>query len=445
MKLNSFIHDLNWHDLPQAVQNQAGRCLLDTLGTAAAARRTRLSAIIHDFAAANYGGQGGTLWFDGRKVSPPGAALANGMTIDSLDAHDGHPLTKGHAGAAVVPAAFAMSQLGQAVTGKDFLTGLVIGYEVALRAGIALHETACDYHTSGAWNALGCAALAARRLNLDENRTRHALGIAEYHGPRSQMMRCIDHPTMVKDGSGWGAMGGVSAALMARAGFTGAPALTVEDPAVAHLWSDLGERWRMLEQYFKPYPVCRWAQAPIAGALAIQKKYGLRVEAIASIRVETFHEAVRLSHPAPETTEEAQYSLPFPVAAALVYGRLGGAEVMGAGLRDEQVLGLARRIEMVESEVFNERFPARRFARVVVRSVDGRELDSGEVETTWDGHTPPPDEELKGKFRRLAGEKLPERRVMAIEEAVWGLAKAGGVGRLENLLETGHEVAGQGS
>ena len=54
------------------------------------------------------------------------------------------------------------------------------------------------------------------------------MGIAEYHGPRSQMMRCMDHPTMVKDGSGWGAMCGVSAARMAKAGFTGAPALTLQ-------------------------------------------------------------------------------------------------------------------------------------------------------------------------------------------------------------------------
>jgi 2-methylcitrate dehydratase PrpD len=62
------------------------------------------------------------------------------------------------------------------------------------------------------------------------------MGIAEYHGPRSQMMRCMDHPTMVKDGSGWGAMCGVSAARMAKAGFTGAPALTLQ----TEYWQNLG-------------------------------------------------------------------------------------------------------------------------------------------------------------------------------------------------------------
>src|SRR5207249_1978270 len=109
-------------------------------------------------------------------------ALANGMTIDALDIHDGYKLVKGHAGAAVVPATLATLTLDQqgTVSGRELLTTLVVGYEVALRAGLALHATACDYHTSGAWNALGCAAITARRLELSAEQTRHALGIAEY-------------------------------------------------------------------------------------------------------------------------------------------------------------------------------------------------------------------------------------------------------------------------
>ena len=90
---------------------------------------------------------------------------------------------------------------------------------------------------------------------------RQAFGIAEYHGPRSQMMREIDNPTMLHDGSGVGAMTGVSAALLAQRGFAGAPALTVEDPAVAEHWQDLGRFWTIEKNYIKPYPVCRWAHA----------------------------------------------------------------------------------------------------------------------------------------------------------------------------------------
>src|SRR5690606_11554666 len=126
-------------------------------------------------------------------------------------------------------------------------------------------------HTSGAWGAVAVAGVGSRVLGLDPVRTREALGIAEYYSPRSQMMRVIDHPTMVKDGSGWGAMVGAVAALLAREGFTGAPAVTVEDEAVAGYWDDLGTRWRMLEQYFKPYPVCRWAQPAMEAAAQLRR------------------------------------------------------------------------------------------------------------------------------------------------------------------------------
>ena len=242
------------------MQRTATRCLLDLAGTGAAGGATALSRIARDHAVAQFGPGAGTrgarLLFDGRVASAAGAALAGGMTIDSVDAHDGHPLTKGHAGAAVLPGLLALVDGGGlALDGRELLTALVVGYEVALRAGIALHATASDYHTSGAWNALGVAAVANRLWGCDERHLREALGIAEYHGPRSQMMRCIDHPTMLKDGSGWGAMTGVSAAELARAGFTGAPA---RHRRGATRWPRSGPtsagRWRILELYFKPYP-----------------------------------------------------------------------------------------------------------------------------------------------------------------------------------------------
>ncbi len=124
-----------------------------------------------------------------------------------------------------------------AIDGREFLTCLVLGYEIATRAGIALHATVSDYHCSGAWNALGCAAVGARLLALRRRRrSREALGIAEYFGPRGQILRVCDSPTMVKDGSGWGAHAGVTAALLARDGFTGAPALTVERADARDCW-----------------------------------------------------------------------------------------------------------------------------------------------------------------------------------------------------------------
>jgi 2-methylcitrate dehydratase PrpD len=431
-----FIHELAFAALPAAVVAQAKRCVLDLIGVAAGGIGTGLSRIAREHAVrhmgAGEGGRAARILFDGRRASVPGAAFAGASTIDAFDAHDGHPLTKGHAGVAVLPAVLALFDgeglgeglgkgLGEGLgDGREFLAALVVGYEVAIRAGIALHGSVPDYHTSGAWNALGCAAAAARLLGLRRDATRHALGIAEYHGPRSQMMRCIEHPTMLKDGSGWGAFAGLSAAYLAQDGFTGAPAVTLEAPEEAGLWSDLGRRWRILELYFKPHPVCRWAQPAIEAALALTRPGGVDVNRIASVEVETFDAAVRLGARAPATTEEAQYGLGFPLAAALAKGRLDADEIAGGGLRDPLVLGLLKRIHLTERPDLTRRFPGERIAVVRMRLDDGSVMTSEPTAARGDPDAPLDDRELRQKFRSLAG-AVPDHARAAIERAVDGL------------------------
>lgn len=436
MKVIDFIHDLTWDDIPAHVRHQAKRCLLDTIGVAIGGRQTDASRIIYDHAALCFGGQGGVLWFDGRALSMPGAALAHGMTIDSLDLHDSCRPVKGHAGVAQIPTAITTASLDPAgdISGKELLTTLSMAYDIAIRTGTAQHATVCDYHTSGSWNAVGCAAIVARRLGLDREKTRHALGIAEYHGPRSQMMRNIDYPTMVKDGSGWGAMAGVSAGLMAASGFTGAPALTVESEEAAEFWSDLGQRYSLMLQYFKPYAVCYWAQPAIAGALKIQREHNLAVEEISRIQVYAFHEATRLAMRAPRLTDEAQYSLPYPLAAALVYGKLGLDELRGDALLNPAVLRLSHMVELIEDETLNARFPAERLSRVVMETAGGASYDTGVVKPLWDLSEPATDDDLLGKFRELAGAYLSRSHARNLEELLWNIEELPHISALEEML-----------
>lgn len=409
--------------LPADAMHQARRCLLDLVGVAAAGSRTRLAQLIATHAAEQFGtgARPASILFDtqGRKASATGAALAGGMAIDAIDAHDGHPVAKGHAGCGLFPALAAVAETeAPDMPIEMFLAHLAIGYELAIRCGIALHETAPDYHTSGAWVAVGVAATGALMLGLDRQTMRHAMGIGEYHGPRSQMMRCIDHPTMLKDGSGWGAMAGVSALALARSGFTGAPALTVEDVAVAPTWSDLGRRWRILEQYFKPWPVCRWAQPPVEAALELRRDRAFDVDQITSIRVHTFHEATRLAARAPADTEQAQYSLPFPLAAALVHGRLGVAQIAGEGLRDQSVLDLAQRIALIEDDRFNALFPAERWAQIDIVLDNGAVVSSAPKTASGDAHDPLTDHQVSTKFHDLMAEAGYRDRAARIEDMI---------------------------
>ncbi len=410
---------------PAAVLRAAALQFLDTMGIVIAAAPMEAGRIARDVAVLLYGTgacrHSARMLFDGRRVSLAGAAYATATQTDNLDGHDGYSPTKGHIGVAMVPALAALAEAAPELTGPEALASLVVGYETAGRAGIALHATVSDYHTSGAWNALGVAAMAARFIGLDDDRLRHAFGIAEYHGPRSQMMREIATPTMLHDGSGMGALVGLSAAVLAENGFAGAPAITIEAPEVAHHWDDLGSFWQVSHQYIKPYPVCRWAHAAIDGTRALCLKHGLAAEHIARVRVSSFHHAAALFAGMPDTTSKAQYSLPFAVAGMIIHGRIGLEHISGAGLRDAAVAAMLERIEVEESAHHSARFPQGRWADVRIETVDGRVLESGDVHARGGPEAPFTPEDIIEKYMEFAAPVLGEKRAAAVRDRILGL------------------------
>ena len=402
----AFIDSLSFNALPDPVVLQAKHCLMDLLGVAVAGHSTKLTQIMGQFVTSQYAGATPMLFSD-NTASLTGAALFGGMLIDSIDAHDGQVLTKGHVGVAVLPALLALMQ-DQDIDGETLLTNLVVGYEIATRAGIALHASAADYHTSGAWNGLGVVAICARLLKLTHEQTQEALGIAEFYGPRSQMMRCIDHPTMLKDGSGWGALAGTSAALLAQSGFTGSPAITLFDKDLAPIWDDLGERWYILEQYFKAYPVCRWAQPAVEAVRQIADRHAFSHDDIETIEIFTFHEGTRLHVVHPDTTEQAQYSLPFSVASALYDGIVTVESIAETtdGLFHPARRQLSSKVVMHESAEYNALFPAERWAHAKVTLKSGQCLTSTPVTARGNPENPLTEAELIEKFRQLTKQAL---------------------------------------
>lgn len=398
--------------IPESALRTAARLLVDTVAVTAGAAGMEAGRIARDVAVDLYGaGSGGwsaPLMFDGRRASLAGAAFAGATQTDNLDAHDGYNPVKGHIGCAVIPALFAFAERRPDLGGRAALEAAVIAYEIAARAGRALHGTVEDYHTSGAWNGLGVAALGCRLLGADADQLRHALGIAEYHGPRSQMMREIATPTMLHDGSGMGALVGVSAAVMAMRGFTGAPAITVEEARVAPLWSDLGEVWTIERNYVKPYPVCRWAHAAIDAVRALQAAHGLAADDVGAVTLRVYAAAARLFPGMPATTSEAQYSLGYAVACMLQRGRVGPAEVVAPALSDPAIAAMLARIEVVEAPEFTARFPEERLSEAVIETRDGRRLASGPTHPLGGVEAPMSDAQLAAKAMDFARETMGE-------------------------------------
>ncbi|MDE3176035.1 MAG: MmgE/PrpD family protein [Pseudomonadota bacterium] len=430
--LTEFIHGLTYDEVPPAVTRQGKRCLIELAGFAAAGRMTRLSTIVHDYAAAHCGAgraPAAHRLFDGRAVSRAGASFAGASTIDLLNAKEGHRLTKGHAGVALVPALVALAQTTRRLDGREVLTACIVGYEIATRTGLALHASASDYHTSGAWNATGVAAMSARVLGLSYEATRHAPGIAEYHGPRSQMMRCIDHPTIVKDASSLSALAGISAGDLAAAGFIGATALTVEAEPLAAIWAGLGARWRIQEQYFKPWPVCRWAQPAIEAVAMLMREHRVCGDEIERIQIGAFAEGARFGVALPATTEQAQYALGPPVTAMVVRGVIGVAEIVANGLMDPLIADMLARIEVAVDLLLSAECPARRRIAATLRYAP--------MAARGDPEEPLREAELLDKCRGLATGLGWSRRDGA-EAAIFNLdAPTARADDLINLLRSG--------
>jgi 2-methylcitrate dehydratase PrpD len=443
-----FLCDESKTDLPAEVIAQGKRCLLDLLAVAAGGSITSQASIVREHVADEEANpEGARIMFDGRRVSLPGAAWANAAMIESLDAHDGHPLTKGHAGVALLPGILAVSERRPGgLSDAELLVGLVKGYEVAIRCGLALHRTSPEYHSSGAWNSVAVALVASRLMGGTRDEMLHAAGIAEYFGPRGPMMRCIAMPSMVKDSSAWGSRVGVEACLLARRGFTGRPAELIAGPVgsrgsaedhayVEGLFADLGRRWHIVDQYFKPYPVCRWAQPAVQAALALRAQYEISAEQIERIEIASFLQALALDTREPRDTEEAQYSLPYAVAAALRFGTLGVPQVDGESLNDPETLRLSRCTQLSEVPGYTERFPAERQADVTCVMRDGRHLSRHEGASPGDPSRPMSDEEMADKFHALAELVMTEATASLVERTVRGLAAdSDGSSELRELL-----------
>ena len=416
---HSFAADLTYTDLPDAVLRVLRRSFTDTMGVAAVASTTTMAGIARRGAVALFGvgGAGGArILMNGQQVSPAGAAMAGAFTVDAVDAHDGTSPCKGHAGSAVFPALLAMADAAPTpLNGAQFATLLAIAYEVSYRAGLAQHASCTDYHTSGAWTAVGVATACARALGCSPQQIRHAAGIGEYHGPRSQMMRCIDHPTMLRDGVGWGAPSGLTAAYLAAEGFTGAPALTCEQ--APEFWADLGERWRLVEDtHYKPYPCCRWAHPSLDAAAALMAQHDLSHHEVAAVEIKTFHNATRLAGHTPATPDEFAYSIAFPVAAMIVRGQVGVPELAEATLQDPEILRISKATSLIDDPHLTQISVGKRWAQVILVLKDGRRVESNPRTPRGDVDMPLTDADISYKFHLFADPVLGAIRARELED-----------------------------
>lgn len=400
-----YILDTKWEDLPPKVREWAMMCGIDLMGAlilgsygrqfACGIRVAENTGLLGDVAVVGHR----------QKFNLLGAAIAMGHSSNSFDIDDGSRMIQGHPGTSFVGGVLAAA-VKQNVTCREYLTTLVTCYEISIRWALAMQNHYGYLHSTGAYGAFGTAAGVGRLLGLDEKELNNALSIADFHAPMTPVMRAVEYPSMNKDGVPFGALVGTMAVLETLCGSTGKTHL-LEAPEYRNHLNDLGEKFHILDLYFKPYTCCRWAHQPILAIQTLKQTYSFTHEDVARVRVNTFRSAARLSKIVPKTTDEAQYNIAFPVASALVYGTVGFAQIREEALADPAVLAAMEKLEFAVDDELDKFFPAKRLANVEITLKNGTVLQSETYEAP--GECDDPDLDLSWivtKFRKITADML---------------------------------------
>jgi 2-methylcitrate dehydratase PrpD len=420
-----FVVAATWDDLPQDVRQRARLCMLDNLGAMLCGLVASSSGIASGVAARLFSGDEATIIADGSRASTAGAAFANAVTANAVDIDDCGIFTFGHPGAQILPAALAVAE-HRGSPGSALLCATVIGYEVAFLASRCVHDRETYYYRAcGSWGSLACAAIAAKLLDLDESHTAHALGIADYHAPFAPMFRDVESPAMVKHACGWGALTGLTATALAAEGFTSCPSI-LEDEQYQDWVAAIGDPFLIATGIqWKRHSCCAWVHPALAALEKILRTRPVAPAEVRRIRAVVYRDALCLGASLPETTEQAQFNLAWPLAARLVDGEVSPRQVLEPRLRDPEVRALAARVEIEESEEFTrlcdlcEADPEyAEMAQVVLELADGTHLDSGPVEEHPYPDPPWSTEDIVAKFRHLTLPALPEETVDELVDMV---------------------------
>ncbi len=373
--LEDYILNTKWNDFPQEVKERAIVCGIDLMMALIIGSKGKQYKSGVALAKSLY--KEGQVPVIGSKdtFSFAGSAMAMGHAANSFDIDDGHNMIKGHPGASIVSGILAAA-LANNISYKEFLTTLIVSYETAIRSGLAIQDHYNYLHSTGAYGAVGTSAGVARIFQLNKEQLNNALSIADFHAPLTPVMRAVEYPSMNKDGVAFGTLIGVIAVLETIAGVTGKTHL-LELEKYRFLLDTLGKNYEVMNLYFKPYTCCRWAHPPIEASLYLINKYNIDINKIQEVKVYTFTSATRLSKMIPRLTDEAQYNISFPLAAAIVDGDLGFEQVIEGNLNRKEVIDIMNKINYIVDDKIEARFPAERLCEVEFVLEDGASYRSG--------------------------------------------------------------------
>ncbi len=417
--LSTFVAETSYDNLPVEIIERAKWVLRDTIGVILGGMTAPEVRALADYATKHEGGVATVFGHSGR-VKPHWAALIHGTAGATLEMDEGHAFARGHAAIHAIPPALAFAE-ALSFTGKETLTAIVVGYEVAARAGVATRLRQ-GVHPFGAWGVLGAASIGAWCKNLKPEDVAGVLEVAAAYPIAPSFESAYQGANVRNTYAGMVNKSGMLAADLYTLGFRGETGAL--QATFGHILGDafnpdalvdgLGERYEIMRGYFKPYSACRYAHAAVDATFKLMGKAPIDTTTIEAIEVATYDIAASLNEPEPQTPLAGRFSVPHTVAATLILGGAGPEAFSPAALSDTRIRQLAAKIQMTEDREFTAMTPAKRPARVTLTFADGSRREAMVTGSKGDPDQPMTPDELEAKYHHLADPVIGQQAATSI-------------------------------
>ncbi len=437
-KLVSFVQKTAYKDFSPEVIHQAKRCFLDLIGVALGGARQSVVQILIKTLRDTGGKPQATVLSHGFKTSILNAALINGTMAHALDFDDTHIGSIIHPSAPVIPAVLALGERLKS-TGKSALEAFVIAYEVETRIGLGLGSRHYNrgWHTTSTCGRFGAAVAAGKLLGLSSLQMSRAMGLA---ATQASGLR-LAFGTMTKPfHPGKSSFDGLLSALLAQKDFTCPPtmlegpkgfaeALGDDDTNLNRMGKNLGRKYQILNNTFKPYAACLLTHPTIDGVFRLKNRYHLKADDVAEISCEIARFCLDAAgQREPKTGLAGKFSIYYCAALPLVEATAGEDMFTDKRVQNPQMAALSKKVKTRVDPALKDTE-----ARVTIATKDGKKYSAFIDKPKGDPRNPPTDSELENKFRSLALPFLPQKKIDALMEMIWKLEKVKNLGQLVRL------------
>src|SRR5215210_1087130 len=447
----AFVSGLKYESIPEEVRSRIKLLMLDSLGCALYGADLEWTRILQDKLQQIDATRTCAVWGTSKKLSAPHCALVNGTQVQGFELDDVHRAGVLHVGAVVLPALTAISELKPGMSGKEFLTASVAGYEIGPRVGLCMgpEHIAQGWHSGATLGVFSAASGAARGLKLDVEKTVHALGIA---GTQAAGLMAAQYGAMVKRmHAGRSSQSGLYGALFAEAGFTGIVNVLESEYGgfattfsrstdrfnLKELTAGFGEVWQTMAVALKFYSCVGSNHTTLDALRDMQQErtFGAGdVERIVVHGSQVTMDQVGWKY-VPQGLTSAQLNLPYCVATYLLEGDVSAEHFTEDKVADPDRMRYGELVEVHhDKEITGKGAKYRHMVRVELHLKDGTRMERTMESARGSEHKFASEADIVEKFETLARKALPAAQVEALRDAMLKLENLSDATQIARLL-----------